>query len=138
MRPDRKELLNELEFAWRAENTGNHDDKDKKWHQQHEKLVEFQRKNGHCTMPTRYEQDKSPLTNWVCQQQRFHAHEKLRPDRKELLNELEFVWSAETAVDNDTRWHLQCEKMVELQRKNGHLHCADGTQGRQGSGAVGC
>jgi 4-hydroxybenzoate polyprenyltransferase len=34
------------------------------WHQQYEKLVEFKRKNGHCSVPIRYGHDKA-LGRWV-------------------------------------------------------------------------
>jgi hypothetical protein len=45
MRQDRKEISDELGFVWRVESAGNNDND---WHEQHEKLFEFQLKNGLC------------------------------------------------------------------------------------------
>jgi hypothetical protein len=90
MRQDRKELLDEIGFVWKADATQFKPD-DKLWSQQYEKLVEFKRKKGHCMVPDRYEQDKA-FGNWVGNQRRFHTTNKLRQDRKELLDEIGFVW----------------------------------------------
>jgi hypothetical protein len=52
-------------FAWKDEGVQNINDK--LWHQLHyEKLVEFKRNYGHCIVPTKHEQDKSP-GEWVGQ-----------------------------------------------------------------------
>jgi hypothetical protein len=83
IRHDRKELLDEIGFAWNADES--------RWNQQYEKLVEFKRRNGHCMVTRRYEQDNS-LYNWVQSQRTYHINNKMRPDRKELLDELEFLW----------------------------------------------
>jgi hypothetical protein len=94
IRPDRKRILDEIEFVWKDEGTGyNFKPDDKLWHQQHEKLVEFKRKMGHCKVPQQYEQDKS-LGRWVATQRTFHKDDKLRLDRKELLDNIGFAWKA--------------------------------------------
>jgi hypothetical protein len=95
LRPDRQELLEEIGFAWRAD--VNHKFNVKLWQQQYEKLTEFKRKNGHCMVPKGYEQDKS-LKLWVKNQRARHSHNKMLPDRKKLLDELEFefVWNPDT------------------------------------------
>jgi hypothetical protein len=63
----RKELLDTLDFVWKVEsaekNNKNKTFDKKKWHQQYEKLVKFQRKNGHCMVGRSYKQDKS-LGEW--------------------------------------------------------------------------
>jgi hypothetical protein len=99
MRLDRKELLDEIEFVWESQSPN----LDKQWNLQYEKLVDWKRKNGHCMVPrSRYEQDK-PLGQWVGWQGTKHANDKMRLDRKELLDKLGFVWRAE-AGDDDTNW----------------------------------
>jgi hypothetical protein len=90
---------------------------DKFWHQQHKKLVEFKRMNGHCRVPRLFEQDKS-LGQWVAMQRNNHKHNKLRLDRKRLLDEIGFSWKDERA--NSMLWHQQHEKLVEFKRTNGH------------------
>jgi hypothetical protein len=127
LRFDRKKLLDDLGFVWKAKGPRNFNDKiinDKEqvWHQQHEKLVEFKRKSGHCRVPTRYEQDKS-LGDWVSKQRRNHFNNTMRLDRKRLLDEVGFVWKVQgdRNIDiNDKVWHQQYEKLVEFKRKKGH------------------
>ena len=145
MRQDRKKLLDELGFVWKGSNAFVQADmiaaripgEDKKWHVQYEKLVEFERKYGHCIVPKEYKENKSLGNWWVNKQRRLHTNNKLRLDRKELLDELGFVWkvddypaawqaawkadmTAARVPGEDKKWHLQYEKLVEFQRKNGH------------------
>jgi hypothetical protein len=131
MRQDRKDLLDELEFTWSVDSAvGNADSlagrrfvDDKKWHQHYEKLVEFKRKNGHSIVPQCYDQDKS-LGQWVNRQRKFHYNNKMRPDRKDLLDTLEFAWKADSGRVtsrplNDKKWHQHYVNLVEFKRKNG-------------------
>jgi hypothetical protein len=92
---------------------------DKQWNIQFEQLVEFKRTNGHCMVPRHYELDKS-LGFWVHTQQNLHSKNNLRRDRKELLDEIGFVWRVDSGADADKRWHQQYEKLVEFRRKSGH------------------
>jgi hypothetical protein len=109
LRVDRKGLLDEIGFVWRVYCTV---DKDTPWNKQYEKLVEFKRKNGHCLVPKRYEDDTS-LAIWVSTQR---ASNILPLDRKDLLNKLGFVWR----IDKDASWNKQYEKLLAFKRKNGH------------------
>jgi hypothetical protein len=115
IRLDRKGLLDEIGFAWKAERSPVND---KIWHQHYEKLVEFKRKNGHCMVPRKHEQS---LGQWVATQRHFHNNNKnkLRQDRKELLDKIGFAWKDDGA-NNDKLWHQQHEKLVEFKRKNGN------------------
>jgi hypothetical protein len=119
LQQDRKRLLDEIGFVWKADSANN----DKLWHQQHEKLVEFKQKNGHCQVPHKYEQDKS-LGNWVRKQRVYHYNNKMLPDRKELLDALDFLWKDDaddgTFKPDDKLWHQQYEKLLEYKQINGH------------------
>jgi hypothetical protein len=95
MRLDRKKILDEIGFAWKCE--GPFKPYDELWHQQYEKLLEYKRKNGHCKVPQTNKDDKS-LGVWVMCQRARHANKKMQPDRKELLDALDFVWKAKTAA----------------------------------------
>jgi uncharacterized protein YbgA (DUF1722 family) len=92
--PDRKIILDEIGFVWKDDGADRifKQPNDKLWHQQYKKLVEFERKNGHCLVPNRYKQDAS-LGLWVSNQRKSHTHNKMRRDRKELLDALDFVWN---------------------------------------------
>ena len=52
------------------------------------------------------------LARWVEAQRKAHAAEKLREDRYQLLEELEFYWSG--AVRG---WDTRFQELVEPQRK---------------------
>jgi hypothetical protein len=93
LRQDRKELLDGLGFVWKWEGDVNSIALDRNWHRQYEKLVEFKRKNGHCIVPQVYGQDQA-FARWVSWQRATQGKNKIRQDRKELLDELEFVWKA--------------------------------------------
>jgi hypothetical protein len=88
---------------------------DKQWNTQYEKLVEFKRKNGNCLVPQKYEEDVA-LGMWVNKQRRSHSNNKIRLDRKGLLEEIGFVWR----VNKSTLWNKQYEKLVEFKRKHGN------------------
>jgi uncharacterized protein YbgA (DUF1722 family) len=94
----------------------------KKWNQQCEKLVEFKQKNGHHMVPQRNKEDKI-LGIWVCRQQSFHKKNKLRLDRRKILDKIGFAWKADRATTfkpDNKHWHQQREKLVEFKRQNGH------------------
>ena len=65
MRMDRKALLDEIGFVWTDESLAARlSDRDKKWRQQHIKLIEFKQKSGNCLVPQAHKEDKS-LGLWV-------------------------------------------------------------------------
>jgi uncharacterized protein YbgA (DUF1722 family) len=133
MLSDRKDLLDEIGFIWRdrveyksAIVSITDELRHTKWYNQYEKLVEFKRKNGHCMVPFKYEQDMS-LGKWVTNQRSSHTNDKIRQDRKELLDEIGFAWSVErsgvvqrTNESRENIWNMHYEKLVEFKRKNGH------------------
>jgi hypothetical protein len=79
------------------------------WHKQCKKIVEFKRKNGHCLVPKRYEQDKG-LGHWVSTQRSNHIIDEIRLDRKRLLDEIGFAWK-----DEDAHNHTHDDKICHQQ-----------------------
>jgi hypothetical protein len=67
---------------------------------QHEKLVKFKGKNDRRIVPRGYEQDKT-FANWVTNQRTVHTDNKMRIDRKKLLDKLGFVWKVDRAVNKN-------------------------------------
>jgi hypothetical protein len=124
---DRKDLLDEIGFVWNVANSASAcEDLERKWKKQYEKLIEFKRKNGHCKVPHKYQQDKS-LGVWVGTQRHFHCINTLRLDRKVLLDDIGFVWRTRAAPGNKVgnkqfakRWNKQYEKLVKFKQKHGH------------------
>ena len=116
MKQNRKDLLDEIEFVWKVEVADNKNTNvdDLKWDQQYERLVEFQRNNGHSIVPKRYKPDKV-LANWVACQRAFHHKHTMRQHRKERLDAVGFVWNVQ-----DHEWHSHYDNLMEFQRENGH------------------
>jgi hemerythrin superfamily protein len=106
IRLDRKEILDEIGFAW----------KDDGWHKQYEKISEFKRKHGHCVVPYNYERDMS-LGKWVARQRNHHKNNKLRIDRKRILDKIGFAWNDD---ELESKWNQQYEKIIEFKRNKGH------------------
>jgi hypothetical protein len=122
LRLDRKIILEEIGFVWKADRAHNYTPDDKLWHRQYERLVEFKRNYGNCMVPQSYEHDKS-LGQWVSNQRVIHNKNNLGLDRKERLDEIGFAWKADRAhtfKPDDKLWHRQYEKLVEFKRKSGH------------------
>jgi hypothetical protein len=125
LRVDRKELLDEIGFVWKAREVAANGKKT--WHQQYEQLIEFKRNNGHCVVPSKYQEDRS-LGHWVNKQRQCHSNKKLRLDRKGLLDKIGFVWRVAISPPvrtDDPKWNKQYEKLVTLKRKNGHCIVPD-------------
>jgi hypothetical protein len=89
----RKTLLDQIGFAWKVDDDHTFKPDDRLWQQQYEQLVEFKRKNGHCVVPSRYEQAKV-LVHWVSHQRKNHDNNKMRQDRKDLLDKIDFFCEA--------------------------------------------
>jgi hypothetical protein len=104
IRLDRKRILDQIGFAWKADAA--HQFNDKLWHQQYEQLVEYKRINSNLKVPKSNDKDKS-LREWISTQRKHHNKNKMRPDRKELLDKIGFVWKyvtlAARASTNDVR-----------------------------------
>jgi hypothetical protein len=98
IRLDRKERLEEIGFAWKDVCGFKPDDK--KWNKQHEKLLNFKQNKGPCEVSRTHEQDKS-LGTWVSTQRSADVSNKLQLDRKRLLDEIGFAWTAEGDDKND-------------------------------------
>jgi hypothetical protein len=122
IRLDRKDILDKIGFAWKPDGAHTLKQDDKLWHQQHEKLLEYKRKNGHCKVPNKYKDDKS-LGIWVYTQRKNHNDNKMRQDRKRVLDEIGFAWKPDAGHNfklDAKHWHQQYEKLLEYKRKNGH------------------
>jgi hypothetical protein len=100
IRLDRQGLLDEIGFVWRVANSA-------QWNKQYEKLVAFKRKNGHCIVPKRNKEDAS-LGAWVGTQRGNHAKNKIKPDRKVLLDEIGFVWKLGTVAALASTTDVSC------------------------------
>jgi hypothetical protein len=91
--------------------------KEKKWSQRYEELVIFQRQNGHCLVPGNI----NSLWRWVKTQRVNNERNIIRKDRKDLLDQLGFVWNGRS-YHEDKQWYRHYEQLVAFQRNHGHFN----------------
>jgi hypothetical protein len=119
----RKDKLESVRFTWSLQTHSKRDGSadDVKWFAQYNVLVEFHQEYGHCMVSGIYESDKS-LGEWVSKQRQINNEDRIRPDRFQLLEDIDFVWK----VDMDTRWEDIFEILSVFKRKNGHCNVING------------
>jgi hypothetical protein len=91
--------------------------KEKKWYHRYEQLVIFQRQNGHCLVPGKI----NSLWRWIKTQRVNYERNELRKDRKDLLDQLGFVWNGRS-YHEDKQWYRHYEQLVAFQRNHGHFN----------------
>ncbi|OEU07444.1 hypothetical protein FRACYDRAFT_197745 [Fragilariopsis cylindrus CCMP1102] len=82
---DRINRLESISFVW--------DSYDVQWMESYSKLVEYKKQNKSTVVPYRRTEHHS-LGNWVDTQRVAYNKDKLSGKRLELLNSINFVWSA--------------------------------------------
>lgn len=82
---DRIALLEKLNFEW--------DRHDAIWEKNHEALVNFKKKHGHCNVPTKYPEN-SQLGVWVMKQRRLKRQGALPQEKIVKLENLGFLWES--------------------------------------------
>ena len=95
---ERQELLEALKFPWRTKSQSigtnlDREDLDTRWMELYQKLEQFQANNGHCILPRNF-QDQA-LVNWCKTQRQLGKRNKLRQERKDLLEKIGFVLLAD-------------------------------------------
>jgi hypothetical protein len=85
--------------------------RDEQWKKQYEHLVEFKRKNGHCIVSTCKNAGNKPLGIWVRTQSKRQANNVMRRDRKELLDEIGFVWKADNLAARASTTDVSCRQL---------------------------
>jgi hypothetical protein len=120
----RKEKLESVKFTWSINASQSKRDtstEDAKWFAQYNVLVEFHKKHGHCLVTVSYEQDKS-LGIWVTTQRTVNQEGRMRPDRFQLLEDIEFVWKVDVADPeaslHQRHWDEMYQNLVEFQENN--------------------
>lgn len=94
LRKDREDKLTSIGFRWAAPNPDYRCPAayEERWHKNYEKLVVFHQENGHCLVPTTSYGKDPPFANWICNQRQGGKNGTLPAARKQLLDDLGFVW----------------------------------------------
>jgi len=111
--PDRLNRLNALGFNWDA--------LAEQWELYFAALQKFQRREEHCRVPARKEEDGLKLGRWVRNQRKNRAG--LTPDQLNRLYALGFV--RETLAE---QWELNFAALQKFQRREGHCRVPIGKE----------
>ena len=122
----RKGALNSINFVWASKSRWSveHDTSvnDEKWKHKYHCLLSFQKENHHCFVPCSYEKDAS-LGMWVAKQRILKAEGRIPEKRKELLDEIGFVWQVDVADEssrNQKQWEAIFDRLVKFKEANDH------------------
>jgi hypothetical protein len=91
-----------------------------------EKLEKFKKENGHCLVPQIYKEDKQ-LGRWVNDQRSNYNSGRLSSYRKDILNELGFVWDKK-----EFEWSQKLELLNQYYKQNGHFNIKQNEKGYKG------
>jgi hypothetical protein len=117
MTTERIARLDKLDFRWatrrkvtaKSQRMG-----DERWREMYKKLRAYNEKHGHCKVPIEAnaeDPDQSVLGSWVTYQRRSHS--KMPQSRKDLLDELGFLWVAD-------KWDTMYEQLVKFRQEHSH------------------
>jgi hypothetical protein len=104
MPQSRKDLLDELDFLWLADN----------WDTMYEQLVKFRQEHG----PTEVPKDNTSLADWCRKQRNKMRHNKLTPERRGRMEEIGFN-SELQSEKNERIWNAKLQRLKEYKRKHG-------------------
>jgi hypothetical protein len=89
---------------------------DGKWMEQYDNLKAYQKKHhGHRSVPTTNEE--SSLCHWVRRQRTMFKNKRLRKDRKDMLDEIDFVWDPD-----DNTWQNTYKLVKDFREMHGHVN----------------
>ena len=110
IRQDREDLLNSIGFVGQTD--AGRQRRDRQWLEKYEELKSYQNEHGHCLVPSK----RSSLGNWIQHQRSLSALGSMREDRRDLLNQLGFVWNQR----NRTPWIEKYEELKSFKKEHGH------------------
>ena len=90
------------------------------WNERYNELVQFKRLQGHCNVPSCYE-DNPALSQWVKRQRYQHKlkssgkHSNLTTEREGMLDSLGFIWNA-----HEANWEESYTKLMKFKEYYGH------------------
>ncbi|OEU07294.1 hypothetical protein FRACYDRAFT_213134 [Fragilariopsis cylindrus CCMP1102] len=101
-----EERINHLEsigFAWDLHNT--------QWMEMYQRLVAYKKQHKSTNVPKMYKTDPK-FGSWVLSQRQFYKNNELSEKRLQLLNAINFVWSAKNA------WVEMYQRLVAYKKQH--------------------
>jgi hypothetical protein len=109
MREVRKKLLDESGYVWSVGSGVVVDDG--RWMEQCGNLKLYKKKYGHCNVP----RNEGRLGVWVENQRQLHRKNTIKNDRKDIPDEIGFVWEP-----TEEKWQKKYKKLEEFRETHGH------------------
>jgi DNA-directed RNA polymerase subunit N (RpoN/RPB10) len=91
--------------------------RDHRWELMFLRLRDFYNAYGHCRVPQKWRKDIQ-LAHWVQVQRRMYTQGKLREDREQKLNSIDFIWNIKTIFDS--QWKQYYQELESFCQKHGH------------------
>jgi hypothetical protein len=110
LRPDRKQMLDEIEFDWRTES------RKEEWVIRLEQLKAYKERFGDCSVPVKWPENKQ-LGMWVSAQRTMRKSGKLQQQREKLLSEIGFDWRADS---HNQEWLTRFEQLKAYRERFGN------------------
>ena len=116
LRPERRERLAAIGFAWQSTRRADHE----RWERRFAQLLGFRARFGHCRVPNKWKED-IPFGHWVHVQRAFKGRGTLSPERIQRLNAIGFEWHGPHSRSYlyDDRWAKMLAHLVEYQKQHG-------------------
>jgi predicted helicase len=120
--PHREALLDKIGFDWGVNYNlaGKKESFEKLWNESYNKLKTFRRQFGHFRVPKTRSEDVL-LGRWVMSQRVAHKKGKLSPERKALLDEIDFEWVTSGVYPSEL-WERSYEKLKAFKERFGHCN----------------
>jgi hypothetical protein len=129
IRPDRLKRLEKIGLSFESRKPNWSADRDvakieQQWSDTYHELKKYKEKHGHCLVKTFQMVGHKALGRWVRKQRTDNVEGMMLDDRRELLDNLGFVWKMrnEDIKDglNERHWNDKLERLVEFKRIHGH------------------
>jgi hypothetical protein len=110
MSPERVQRLDQIGLVWEPRNEA--------WDLHLAALDKFQRREGHCRVLPKHQENNLKLGIWVTHQRQ--TRDSLSPDQVQLLNELGFSWDP-----RDEAWEANFAALEKFHAREGHSRVAN-------------
>jgi hypothetical protein len=108
----RQQMLEDIAFEWvplKGRATA-------PWQEIFSLLKQFQKREGHCNVPTSQKEDGSNLGSWVSLQRQLKRKETLDSGRQQMLEDIGFEWATSPT------WGEMYALLQQFQRREGHCN----------------
>lgn len=85
-----------------------------RWERMFAALVDYEERNSHCNVPTRWSENPE-LPDWLREQRQLACRGKLKPEYRRRLEQLGVVWRL-----REVRWEEMFAALKRFQEKHGH------------------